>query len=151
MNAKASAESDIHKQPAISMSVFYGRKVILELKREFIIKAWANIRTKLGGLTVDRASSLADEVQVVLKGMSRMGVDIYPLWNLLESFFELSTFYDQARSTLIDKAEEIEKSDSYIKVKEHLELVMKKRDKKSKELSASCQSLKKARKKVNKL
>ncbi|KAF3645054.1 hypothetical protein FXO38_19855 [Capsicum annuum] len=71
--------------------------------------------------------------------------------NLLKSIFELSTFYDQARSTLIDKAEEIEKSESYIKSKEHLKLVIKKRDEKPKKLSVACQSLEKAGKKVNKL
>ncbi|PHT87357.1 hypothetical protein T459_09463 [Capsicum annuum] len=133
------------------MPVFYGRKVISELKREFIIKVWASIRTKLESLTADRVYSLADEIQVVLKGVSGMGVDISPLQNLLESFFELATFYDQARSILVDKAKEIEKSESYIKVKEHLELVMKERDEKYEELSAACQSLEKAIKKVKKL
>ncbi|KAF3669444.1 hypothetical protein FXO38_07581 [Capsicum annuum] len=70
--------------------------------------------------------------------------------NLLESFFELFTSYDQARSTLIDKAEEIEKSESYIKAKEHLELVMKERDEKSEELPVAYQYLEKERKKVKK-
>ncbi|PHT38090.1 hypothetical protein CQW23_21663 [Capsicum baccatum] len=124
VKAKASADLDFHKQPAISMSVFDGRKVISKLKREFCMKAWSSIRIKLESLTADCASSLVDEI---------------------------ATSYDQERSTLIDKAEEIEMSESYIKAKEHLEIVMKEKDEKYKELSVACQYLEKARKKVKKL
>ncbi|PHT84012.1 hypothetical protein T459_12455 [Capsicum annuum] len=130
---------------------FLWKEGYLGAEKEFVIKAWARIHTKLEGLNIDCASSLADEVQVLLKDMSKIGVDSSSLQNLLLSFFEISTSYDQARSTLIDKAKEIENSESYIKAKKHLELVMKGRDDKFKELSAACQSLEKARKKVNKL
>ncbi|KAF3628297.1 hypothetical protein FXO38_28320 [Capsicum annuum] len=130
---------------------FLWKEGYLGAEKEFVIKDWANIHTKLEGLNIDCASSLADEVQVLLKDMSKIGVDSSSLQNLLLSFFEISTSYDQARSTLIDKAKEIENSESYIKAKKHLELVMKGRDDKFKELSAACQSLEKARKKVNKL
>ncbi|KAF3671383.1 hypothetical protein T459_21272 [Capsicum annuum] len=55
------------------------------------------------------------------------------------------------QSTLIDKTTKIEKSDSYLKAKKHLELMMKKRDEKSRELFAASQYHKKSRKKVKKL
>ncbi|PHT76003.1 hypothetical protein T459_19525 [Capsicum annuum] len=133
------------------MFVFDGRKVVSKLRKEFVMKAWVSIRNKFEGLTVDRASFLTDEVQVVLKDMSGIGVDISPLQHLLEYFFKPSPSYDQERSTFIDEAAEIEKSDSYLKAKEHLKLVMKERADKSGELSTSYQSLEKARKKVKKL
>lgn len=82
---------------------FYGKKVVSEIKKEFIMKCWASIYTKLIALTVDRVSSIQDDVEVILNDMSRMGVGISPLKNLLGYFFELVTFYDQARSTLLIK------------------------------------------------
>ncbi|PHT50062.1 hypothetical protein CQW23_09809 [Capsicum baccatum] len=133
------------------MSIFYGKKVISELKREFIMKAWASIRTKLIGLTPNCASSIQDDVKVILNDMSGMGEDIFPLQNLLGSFFRLATSYDQAQSTLIDQTTTIKESESYLKDKEYLELVLREIVKKSEEVSAACKSLKKARKKVNKL
>ncbi|PHT78101.1 hypothetical protein T459_16153 [Capsicum annuum] len=68
--------------------------------------------------------------------------------NLLGSFFGLSTSYDQVQSTLIDKTIIIKDSKTYLKAKEHLELVLWDMNEKSEEVSAACKSLKKARKKV---
>ncbi|PHT53065.1 hypothetical protein CQW23_07527 [Capsicum baccatum] len=79
--------------------------------------------------------------------MSGIGENIYPLKNLLESFFELTTLYAQAWSTLIDKATKIKKLESYLKAKEHPELVMKERDGKFGELYDAYQSLEKVGKK----
>lgn len=92
------------------MSIFDGKKVISEIKKEFIMKAWANIRTKLAGLTPSRASSIQDDVEVILNDMSRMGADISPLQDLLGSFFGMATSYDQAQSTLVDKTTTIKES-----------------------------------------
>ncbi|PHU25354.1 hypothetical protein BC332_03686 [Capsicum chinense] len=113
------------------MSIFYGKKVISELKKEFIMKAWASIRTKLAGLTPNCASSIQDGGKVILKEISGMGAYISSLQNLLGSFFRLETSYDQAQPALIDKTTAIKESEPYLKAKEHLELVLRKKDDKS--------------------
>ncbi|KAF3651086.1 hypothetical protein FXO38_16793 [Capsicum annuum] len=120
-----------------------------ELKREFIMKTWASIRIKLAVLTPNRTSSIQDDVEVILNDMSRMGADISPLQDLLGSFFGLATSYDQARSAFIDKTTIIK--EPYLKAKEHLELVLREGDEKFKEVSPTCKSIEKSRKKVKKL
>ncbi|PHT52628.1 hypothetical protein CQW23_07090 [Capsicum baccatum] len=112
-----------------------------------IEKAWASIRTKLAGLTPNHASSIQDDVEVILNDMSGMGEDISSLQNLLGSFFRLATSYDQAQSTLVDETTTIKESESYWKAKEHLKLVLRERDEKFEEVFAICKSLEKARKK----
>ncbi|PHT45678.1 hypothetical protein CQW23_14836 [Capsicum baccatum] len=133
------------------MSIFYGKKVISELKKEFIMKAWDSIHTKLAGLTLNHVSSIQYDVKVILDDMSGMGEDISPLQNLLGSFFGLANSYDQARSIFVDKTTTIKESEPYLKAKEHFELVVRKRDEKSEKVFAACTSLEKVIKKVNKL
>ncbi|PHT78813.1 hypothetical protein T459_16865 [Capsicum annuum] len=115
---KANVESKFLRQLVVTMSIFDGKKVISELKKEFIMKAWASICTKL---------------------------------NLLGSFFGLATFYDQARSALVNKTIKIKESEPSLKAKEHLKIVLRERDEKSKEVSTSNRSLEKARKNMKKL
>ncbi|XP_059289478.1 uncharacterized protein LOC132042997 [Lycium ferocissimum] len=98
------------KPPATTMSIFYGRKVVMTLRKNFILEAWTKIQAKFSNLSVDCASSLEDEVKVILEEMDGKDLDISPLKKLLDSFFELSTSYDQARSALVDKARRSEKS-----------------------------------------
>ncbi|PHU29046.1 hypothetical protein BC332_01139 [Capsicum chinense] len=100
------------------------------------------------GLTPNRASSIQDYFEVILNDVSGMVADISPLQNLLGSFFELATSYEQARSTFVDKTTTIKESVPYLKAKEHLELVLKERDEKSEKVSTACKSLENARKKV---
>ncbi|XP_070045147.1 uncharacterized protein [Nicotiana tomentosiformis] len=69
----------------------------------------------------------------------------------LTSFFELDTSYDQARSTLSDKVVDIEKLESFLKAKEHLDLVLTKKEEKVEKLSFTSQSLKEAKEKVKQL
>ncbi|MCD9642984.1 hypothetical protein HAX54_030082 [Datura stramonium] len=114
----AKTESNSHKQPTETMSVFDGTNVVLKLRKNFILEAWTKIRDKLSGLTVDCASSIKEKVRVILKDMYEKGVDISPLKNLLESFFGLATSYDQARSTLTDMIAEVKKSESICKSQE---------------------------------
>ncbi|PHU13892.1 Copper transporter 1 [Capsicum chinense] len=57
-NVKANIESNLHGRPGVTMSIFDGKKVVLELKKEFIMKVWASIHTKIVGLTLNRASSI---------------------------------------------------------------------------------------------
>ncbi|PHU00410.1 hypothetical protein BC332_30197 [Capsicum chinense] len=133
------------------MSIFYGKKVILELKKKFILKAWASIRNKLACLTSNHIFSIQDDIEVILNDMSRMGANISHFQNLLGSFFGLATSYDQARSVLVDKTTTIKESGPYLKVKGHLELVLRDRDEKFEEVSIVYKSLEKAKKKVKKL
>lgn len=82
--------------------------------------------------------------------MNEMGLYIFHLKNLLVFFFDLSIFYDQAQFTLVDKTIKIERSELYLKAKEHLDLVLNEKNEKFEELFFVRQSLKKARKKVKK-
>ncbi|PHU18177.1 hypothetical protein BC332_13872 [Capsicum chinense] len=115
------------------------------------MKAWASIRTKLASLTLNRVSSIQDDTEVILNDMSGMGADISPLQYLLGSFFGMETSYNQERSALIDKTTTIKESEPYLKAKRHLDLVLRERDKKSKEVSVACKSLEMARNKVKNL
>lgn len=115
----------------VTMSVFLWKKGCFELEREFVMKSWASIRTKLKVLTVNRVSSIKDDVEFILNVVSGMGVDIFLLQNLLVSSFELATSYNQARSTLVNKIAEIEKLEPHLKDKEYIEVMLKKKDEKS--------------------
>ncbi|PHT49842.1 hypothetical protein CQW23_09589 [Capsicum baccatum] len=60
------------------------------------------IQGKLSKCDVDYASSLEDEIQVIIKDMDCKDVDISLLGKLLHDFFDLATLYEQARSMLHD-------------------------------------------------
>ncbi|OIT32499.1 hypothetical protein A4A49_60224, partial [Nicotiana attenuata] len=142
---------NFHQQSAPTMSIFDGRIVVLTLRKDFILNAWAKIHAKLEDLTADNASSLQFEIQVILEEMDGKGVDISPLKDLLTSLFELATSYDQARSTLSDKVMDVEKSESFLNAKEYLDLVLIEKGEKVEKLSATSQSLKEAKEKVKQL
>ncbi|KAH0671583.1 hypothetical protein KY285_023632 [Solanum tuberosum] len=55
---------------------------------------------KLSRSDVDSSSYLKDEIQVIIKEMECKYVDVSPLKKLLNSFFEFSSSYDQARSII---------------------------------------------------
>ncbi|OIT04054.1 hypothetical protein A4A49_29876 [Nicotiana attenuata] len=133
------------------MSIFDGRKVVLTLRKDFILNAWAKIHAKFSDLTTNNASSLKLEIQVILEEMDGKGVDISPLKYLLMSFFKLATSYDQERSTLSDKVVDVKKLEPFLKAKEHLDLVLTEKREKVEELSVTSQSLKEAKEKVKQL
>ncbi|PHT99335.1 hypothetical protein BC332_31678 [Capsicum chinense] len=141
------------------------KKFEKNIGQSFPIKLLTNSHPKMKVLAA-RRSLLGKKVRPFLEELSNANLHVVEIFNdnisssrtliaikenLLESFLELATSYDQARSTLIDKSTEIEKSESNLKVKEHLKLVMKERNEKSEALSTACQSLEEARKKVKKL
>ncbi|KAF3651530.1 hypothetical protein FXO37_17961 [Capsicum annuum] len=72
---KVRANINFSQQPAVTMPIFDCKKVILELKREFIMKAWISVRTKLAGLTPNHASSIQNDIEVILNDISGMGRD----------------------------------------------------------------------------
>nr|XP_016443349.1 PREDICTED: uncharacterized protein LOC107768718 [Nicotiana tabacum] len=150
-NLGAKLGPNFHQRLAPMMSVFDGRKVVLTIRKDFILNAWAKIHTKLSDLTADNASSVQFEIQVILEEMDGKGVDISPLKNLLMSFFKLSTSYDQAQSALSDMVVDVEKSEAFLKAKEHLDLVLTEKGEKVEELSLTSQSLKEAKEKVKQL
>ena len=97
---KVTLNSDICKSPAAAVSVFDGKKVVLDAQKKYISFLWAVIQGKLSRSDVDCASSLEDEVKVIIREMDCKDVDIYPLRKLLNTFFDLAISYDQACSTL---------------------------------------------------
>ncbi|KAF3651642.1 hypothetical protein T459_14737 [Capsicum annuum] len=97
------------------------------------------------GPIIDTPLEHGEEVLIVVKP------PVLKFKNLLWFFFELLISYDQAQSTLVDKDINIKESGPHLKAKENLELVLKERDEKSKEVSATCKSPEKVRKKVKKL
>ncbi|KAK4348269.1 hypothetical protein RND71_034608 [Anisodus tanguticus] len=76
--------------------------------------------------------------QVILEEMDGKGVDISPLKKLLASFLKLPTSYDQERSTLADKATEVEElsaaNRSYKEAKKKAESLRARRDAAQKEV-----------------
>ncbi|MCD7467944.1 hypothetical protein HAX54_005652 [Datura stramonium] len=86
----------------------------------FISELWSVIWGKLFGSDVDCASSLKEEVQVILEEMDGKDVDISPLMRLMKSFLELAAIYDQARSTPHDKYMKATRKDLSIEVKEKI-------------------------------
>ncbi|MCE0480755.1 hypothetical protein HAX54_037858 [Datura stramonium] len=100
---RARLSSDLKKHPTTAVSMFDGKKVVLNYRKMFIFYLWSVIRENLSGRDVDCASSLKEEVQVILKEMDCKDVDVSLLMRLVKSFFELASIYDQARSTLHDK------------------------------------------------
>ncbi|OIT39744.1 hypothetical protein A4A49_23779 [Nicotiana attenuata] len=150
-NLGAKSGPHFHQRLAPTMSVFDGRKVILTLHKDFILNAWDKIHTKLSDLTAFNASPVQFEIQVILEEIDRKGVDISPLKDLLTSFFKVATSHDQARSILSDKVVDVEKSEPFLKAKEHFDLVLTGKREKVEELFVTSQSLKEAKEKEKQL
>ncbi|MCD7451342.1 hypothetical protein HAX54_011126 [Datura stramonium] len=69
---RATLSSDLQKHPTATVSVFDGKKVVLNYRKMFISELWSVIRGKISGSNVDCASSLKEEVQVILEEMARI-------------------------------------------------------------------------------
>ncbi|KAF3639842.1 hypothetical protein FXO37_23788 [Capsicum annuum] len=88
---------------------------------------------KLSKCDVDSASSLEDEVQVIINEIDCKDMDIYPLRKLLHDFFDLATSYDQARSMLHNMNEEAERKELFYVTRKRLTYAMLEEDKKEAE------------------
>ncbi|MCE2055592.1 hypothetical protein HAX54_042934 [Datura stramonium] len=66
---RARLSSDLQKHPTTAVSVFDGKKVFLSYRKMFIYELWTVIQGKLSESDVDCASSLKEEVQVILDEM----------------------------------------------------------------------------------
>ncbi|PHT72243.1 hypothetical protein T459_23028 [Capsicum annuum] len=106
---------------------------------------------KLSKCDVDSASSLEDEVQVIINEIDCKDMDIYPLRKLLHDFFDLATSYDQARSMLHNMNEEAERKELFYVTRKRLTYAMLEEDKKVKATSSIRQSLQNMKKKIKKL
>ncbi|XP_070028997.1 uncharacterized protein [Nicotiana sylvestris] len=138
----------LHERPTIVASVFDGKKVVLDIQKEFILKLWILIQCKLKGSTVDNVSDLEENTKVILEAMGGDDVDIFPLRNLLESLFDLAASYNKTRSDLSDKVEENAISDGEI----HLTNAMiEEEEEKVREVSSIRQSLVTVKEKIEKL
>ncbi|MCD9639494.1 hypothetical protein HAX54_024065, partial [Datura stramonium] len=140
---RARLSSDFQKHPTTAVSVFDGKKVVLNYRKMFISELWSVIRGKLSGSDVDCASSIKKEVQVILEEMDGKDVDVSPLMRLVKSFFELAAIYDQARSTLHDKDMEAARKELSIAAREHLLNAMFEEHEKIEKVSSIRQSLSK--------
>ncbi|PHU26579.1 hypothetical protein BC332_04911 [Capsicum chinense] len=148
---KETLDYDICKPPLVVMSVFNGKKVVLDAQKNYIFSFWTVIQGKLSKCDVDCASSLKDEVQVIIKQMDCKDVDISPLRKLLYDFFDIATSYDKARSMLHDMNEEVTREELFYVAGEHLTYVMLEEDEKVKGSSSIRQSLQNMKKKIKEL
>ncbi|PHT50128.1 hypothetical protein CQW23_09875 [Capsicum baccatum] len=96
---------------------------------------------KLSKCDVDCASSLKDEVQVIIMEMNYKDVDISSLRKLLHDFFDLATLYNQARSMLYNMNEEAAREKLFFVEVECLSNAMLKEDEKIRATSSIRQSL----------
>nr|XP_016507312.1 PREDICTED: uncharacterized protein LOC107825000 [Nicotiana tabacum] len=144
---RAKLGSDLHERPTVAASVFDGKKVVLDIRKEFILKLWTSIQRKLKGSTADNVSELEENTKVILEAMGGDDVDISPLKNLLESLFELAASYNKTRSDLSEKVEENARSD----IEVCLTNAMIKEEEKVREVSSIRQSLIIVKEKIEKL
>ncbi|MCE3051005.1 hypothetical protein HAX54_048735 [Datura stramonium] len=117
----------------------------------FISEIWNVIRGKLLGNDIDYASSLKEEVHVILNEMDCKDMDVSPLMKLLKSFFELAAIYDQARSTLHDKDMDVARKKLSITARERLSNSMFDEHEKIEKVSSIHQSLRKVKERIEKL
>ncbi|KAK4724167.1 hypothetical protein R3W88_026946 [Solanum pinnatisectum] len=122
------------------MSVCNGKKVILDAQKDFISALSNVIKGKLSRSEVDSASSLRDEIQVIIKEMDYKDVDVSPLKKLSNSFFDFAASYDQARSTLHDMDVESPRKELFVVLGERLTNVMFEEQDKVEEVSSLRQS-----------
>ncbi|MCD7460187.1 hypothetical protein HAX54_043036 [Datura stramonium] len=148
---RARSSSDLQKHPTTAVSVFDGKKVFLSYRKMFISELWTVIRGKLSGSDVDCASSLKEEVQVILDEMDGKGVDVSPFMKLWKSFFELASIYDQAQSTLHDKDMEAARKEFSITAGERLSNAMLEEYDKIEKVSSILQYLNEVKEKIEKL
>ncbi|KAH0645323.1 hypothetical protein KY284_033207 [Solanum tuberosum] len=142
---------DVHKNPPPALSVFDGKKVILDAQKDFISALWNVIKGKLSRSDVDSASSLRDEIQVIIKEMDCKDMDVSPLKKLLNSFFDFAASYDQARSTLHDMDVESAIKELFVAAGERLTNSMFEEQDKVEEVSSLRQSLDSMKKEIRAL
>ncbi|KAM3285902.1 hypothetical protein P3S67_024701 [Capsicum chacoense] len=148
---KETLDSVICKPPLAVMSVFDGKKVVLDAQKNYISSLWTVIQGKLSKCDVDCASSLKDKVQVIIKEMDCKDVDISSLRNLLHDFFDLATSYDQARLVLHNMNEEAAREELFYVAGERLTYAMLEEDEKVKASSSIRQSLQNMKKNIKEL
>ncbi|MCE3217144.1 hypothetical protein HAX54_010567, partial [Datura stramonium] len=148
---RARLSSDLQRHPTVAVFLFDGKKVILNYQNMFISELWSVIRGKLSGSDVDCASSIKEEVQVILEEMNGKDVDVSPLMRLMKSFFELTATYDQARSTLHDKDMEDARKKLSIAAGECLSNFMFEEHEKIEKASSIRQSLSKVKEEIENL
>uniref|UniRef100_M1BUG3 Aminotransferase-like plant mobile domain-containing protein n=1 Tax=Solanum tuberosum TaxID=4113 RepID=M1BUG3_SOLTU len=110
-----------------------------------------NNHGKLSRSDVDSASSLRDEIQVIIKEMDCKDVDISPLKKLLNSFFDFAASYDQARSTLHDMDVENARKELFVAAGERLTNSMFEEQDKVEDVSSLRHSLNNMKKEIRAL
>ncbi|MCE2055460.1 hypothetical protein HAX54_042682 [Datura stramonium] len=121
---RATLSSNLQKHPTAAVSMFNGKKIVLNYRKIFISELWSVIRGKISRSDVDCASSVKEEVQVILEEMDNKDMDVSPLMRLMKSFIELAATYDQTLSTLHDKDMEAARKEMSIAAGERLSNAM---------------------------
>ncbi|MCD9643784.1 hypothetical protein HAX54_031483 [Datura stramonium] len=111
-----SGSNPIKSSSGATVSVFDGKKVVLNYRKIFISELLNVIWGKLSGSDVDCASSLKKEVQVILEEMDDKDVDVSPLMRLVKSFFELASIYDQSLSEVREEIEKLRQKEKDLEV-----------------------------------
>ncbi|PHU15365.1 hypothetical protein BC332_16570 [Capsicum chinense] len=148
---KATLDSDTCKPPLVVMLMFDGKKAILDAQKNYVSSLWTVIQGKFSKCDVDYASSLKDEVQVIIKKMDCKDMDISPLRKLLHFFFDLATLCDQTRSMLHDINKEAARAELFFVAGERLSNVMLEEDEQVRATSSIQQSLHNMKKKIKEL
>ncbi|MCE3049316.1 hypothetical protein HAX54_044591 [Datura stramonium] len=84
---RARPSFDLQKHPTAAVSMFDRKKVVLNYRKMLISEFWSVIRGKLSGSDVDCASSLKEEVQVILEEMDGKECGRFPFDEISEVRF----------------------------------------------------------------
>nr|XP_016458543.1 PREDICTED: myosin-1-like [Nicotiana tabacum] len=136
----------------IAVSIFKGKGIIFNRKKEFILGLWEDICNRLSKTCADLLSSYREKINEIFEDMKKTNIlDLSPLESLLDSLFELAVSYDQERSNMADKTSEDEKLELISKAKECLESFKLEASEKIKKVSSSEKKLKRGVKKLQTL
>ncbi|XP_070005580.1 uncharacterized protein [Nicotiana sylvestris] len=135
-----------------AVSIFEGKSILSNRKKEFILGLWEDICNRLSKTRLELLSSYREKIIEIFEDMKKTNIlDFSPLEDLLNSLFELAASYDQERSNMADKTSEDEKLELISKAKEHLESFKLEASEKVKKVSSCEKKLKRVVKKLQTL
>ncbi|XP_070013551.1 uncharacterized protein [Nicotiana sylvestris] len=135
-----------------AVSIFEGKSIVFNRKKEFILGLWEDICNRLSKTRPELLSSYREQIIEIFEDMKKTNIlDFSPLEDLLNSLFELAASYDQERSNMADKTSEDEKLELISKAKERLKLFKLEASEKIQKVSSSEKKLKRVVKKLQTL
>ncbi|OIS99636.1 hypothetical protein A4A49_12543 [Nicotiana attenuata] len=132
-----------------AVSIFEGKSIVFNRKKEFILGLWEDICNRLSKTRPELLSSCREQIIEIFEDIKKTNIlDFSPLEDLLNSLFKLAASYDQERSNMADKTSEDEKLELISKAKERLESFKLEASEKVKKVSSSEKKLKRVVKKL---